>query len=380
MSQTRDIVTHSADSISALLVEHGYSSECDHARVCGRCFTLFEDGRPDGRNQRCLCPDEAAAPDWPGYDVREHVRLCGCCGVVALRSGSRWSPFFCAPCRDLVMAATMAVGRLVFPIGRHSLMHTWVPSTPAPTLAAHGGDVDALARTVVSAVNTIGARQALVEAWAQRCVAENLSQLRLAHGVSLRDYLVAVLARPRPARLHVFAALCEFARNGGCSTSEVGSLASGDDAEPESPDTTSRQRIIYGSSPGGLVFLPEDTAAGYVALKRSRTWGEFKKAAPAFYEEVVEAIDDDEVVWSRKPIVLDDIPGLCDGDLIVPERDMLDFLPEDIQARYGQVGDTAFNGEGLWLDEAHEDAIVAALEDAGFECIKDQEAIDTIYE
>ena len=41
---------------------------------------------------------------------------------------------------------------LVFPIGRHSIMHTWVPDTRRPSVAAHGGDSGRLARTVYNAL------------------------------------------------------------------------------------------------------------------------------------------------------------------------------------------------------------------------------------
>jgi hypothetical protein len=40
-----------------------------------------------------------------------------------LASGSRWSPFFCRPCQERVRALNHAVGRLVIPVGRRSMMN-----------------------------------------------------------------------------------------------------------------------------------------------------------------------------------------------------------------------------------------------------------------
>jgi hypothetical protein len=39
-----------------------------------------------------------------------------------LPSGSRWSVWFCAACKDRVVELNSAVGRAVIPIGRHSMM------------------------------------------------------------------------------------------------------------------------------------------------------------------------------------------------------------------------------------------------------------------
>lgn len=189
----------------------GYTEAFDHARVCGVCFHLFEQGRPDGHNQQCACAGAPSDP-WPGHDVNEHVRLCGSCGVTVLRSGSRWSPFFCPQCQTFAMAATMLAGRLVFPIGRHSIMHLWVPGTRTPSLAAHGGDGDALAASVAAAIAPIDDGLTVVEGWTAWQVKDNVSRLALGHGVSLREYLIAVLGDQPVDKLQAFGRLCAFAR------------------------------------------------------------------------------------------------------------------------------------------------------------------------
>lgn len=92
-------------------------------RVCLEHGGLYED-RPDpetGYQQRCH--DGADQERWEGYDVNEWIRLCDCCLAVAMRSGSKWSPFFCDDCRPKILAAERGI-----PIGRHSMMNRVDPS------------------------------------------------------------------------------------------------------------------------------------------------------------------------------------------------------------------------------------------------------------
>ena len=70
--------------------------------VCHRCGGLLEE-RASGERpepQACDCQREDDTPPWPGYDFNEWVRLCDCCGSVALPSGSRFSTFFYALARN----------------------------------------------------------------------------------------------------------------------------------------------------------------------------------------------------------------------------------------------------------------------------------------
>ncbi|HET8526107.1 MAG TPA: hypothetical protein VFM81_05660 [Actinomycetota bacterium] len=91
--------------------------------LCGTCLDLFEElpaaGSPTPQRCRCRSTDE---PVWPGHDFNEHLHLCECCRLVPLRSGSRWSVWFCGDCKSEVMDLNRLVGHCVIPIGRHSLM------------------------------------------------------------------------------------------------------------------------------------------------------------------------------------------------------------------------------------------------------------------
>ena len=91
--------------------------------LCATCRGLYEERRSPGfaTPQRCRCR-HVDEPTWPRYDFNEHLHLCECCRLVPLRSGSRWSVWFCDECKARVRDLNHTLGRYVIPIGRHSLM------------------------------------------------------------------------------------------------------------------------------------------------------------------------------------------------------------------------------------------------------------------
>lgn len=95
-----------------------------HMHVCRACGRLAGRGTGTGpgvsRAQRCDCHPRREKT-WPDYDFNLAVELCRCCGQVALRSGSRWSVWFCAGCLQLTRELNHALGRYAIPVGRHSL-------------------------------------------------------------------------------------------------------------------------------------------------------------------------------------------------------------------------------------------------------------------
>ena len=187
-------------------------TDYDYFRICGTCFRLYETGRPDGHDQRCEC-STGKGERWPRVDFNERACLCACCGSVVLESGSRWSPFYCRECQLLAMGVSLWERRLVFPIGRHSLMHTWVPDTKAPSLAAHAGRTDLLAETVHGAVRALSAGHDARSQWSASIVARHLKRLRLRGGTTLAKYLAALEHDEEgPTRWALFAEFCEFIR------------------------------------------------------------------------------------------------------------------------------------------------------------------------
>ncbi len=193
-------------------------NELQYLHVCGTCYALYEAGRPDGMNQRCRCGPQGEA-QWPRFDFNERARLCGCCATEVLSSGTRWSPYFCRECQLLAMGVSLWERRLVFPIGRHSLMHTWVPASRAPSLAAHGGRARDLAATVSAALTGISGGSDRLGQWSANMVSRQLARLALPAGTPLLAYLDAVAEKGTgTTRWAVFAELCESIRSPAMGT------------------------------------------------------------------------------------------------------------------------------------------------------------------
>ena len=71
-----------------------------------------------------------------------------------------------------------------------------------------------------------------------------------------------------------------------------------------------------------------------------------------------------------------DIPGYEDGDWpLWPLQEMLDWMPKDIQQRFGKVVPSAVNGDCLELISEKADEIVKALESRGFSCAEDESLV-----
>ena len=114
-------------------------------RICDTCQQLFgTEPQPGYRTpQRCQCDLPTDEAVWDGSDYNEHLHLCRCCRGVALRSGSRWSVWFCEPCVKRVRHFNNATGRVVIPIGRHSLMSS-IGVRGVELSEAEGDEVDRL--------------------------------------------------------------------------------------------------------------------------------------------------------------------------------------------------------------------------------------------
>lgn len=199
----------SEDEVPA--TDYGYQEQLASFRICTTCFHLYETGRPDGEEQRCKCrPVEETR--WAFGDFNEHAILCRCCGLNVLPSGSRWHPYFCRECQLLAMGVSVWNRRLVFPIGRHSLMHTWVPNTPSASLSEHRDNVGALVDGVHESLHRVARGSDGLWKWYETIMPRNLEHFGLSGDVSLRDYLEAVAAEvpALSSRLKAFEGLCAF--------------------------------------------------------------------------------------------------------------------------------------------------------------------------
>ena len=152
--------------------------------VCGTCGWLRGPwGRYVGElefEQRCDCHD-AEEPDerWPGFDHNTVAELCRCCGLEVVKSGSKWSVWFCRECLDRVKDLNTGAGRCVVPIGRHSLMNGvfYKPAQSGVNPAALSAFSDQL-HAFFGAVDA-------TEAWRRRVVRANLAAINLGEALSV---------------------------------------------------------------------------------------------------------------------------------------------------------------------------------------------------
>jgi hypothetical protein len=195
--------------------------------LCGACQGLRGPWRSTRtraiHEQRCACAQAARGPEsvvsedgmselWPGHDYNQVAELCRCCGLDVLRSGSRWSGWFCEHCKDWVWDFNNRVGRCVIPIGRHSLMN----GIGLPGVLATD---DALVKRFADDVGTLFERMNWTDAWARRVVTRNLTACGLAShdDVPLGKYLERVRASlPHPQKPPAVRAMLDGALPGVC--------------------------------------------------------------------------------------------------------------------------------------------------------------------
>jgi len=163
-------------------------------------------------------------------------------------------------------------------------------------------------------------------------------------------------------------------------------------------DHMDEKSIVYGFSPIGLLFIPENRAKElanfYKALTTATTWGEFKEmVTKRIYEfyfpdsmhydgPELEKVEDLEsyYIQDETPFTPNDIFGY-DNLPGQPEIEMSTWIPDEIQEKFGRrfrylaMDMNVPGGEGLELDESRLDEIVKALEASGFECRRDDDLI-----
>lgn len=163
--------------------------------ICGRCHAVRGGpiGTVDGVTvwQRCDCVPAGGLPAQPRVgDFNTALELCRACGLVALRSGSRWSVWFCGPCATQARRLNERVGRCVVPIGRHSLMNGISVQSAEPE------DIEAFAGLMSNLFDATGA----VQKWSRTVVRENLVAAGLPADLDLdvASYLASVHGAASP--------------------------------------------------------------------------------------------------------------------------------------------------------------------------------------
>jgi hypothetical protein len=149
--------------------------------VCYTCGRLSGDVLLKGNllvHQQCHCCANAEDGRWPGYDFNIVAELCRCCGQVLLKSGNKFSVWFCDHCKENVCLLNGRLGRYAIPIGRHSL-HGGFLLKPKEDAASRTLDIELF----VARWNDIRGAMGTVEVWAGEVVRQILAEKGLDRGL-----------------------------------------------------------------------------------------------------------------------------------------------------------------------------------------------------
>jgi hypothetical protein len=107
-----------------------YLHETSRLAICTKCFEVCGSVLVEGvwYQQLCSCRSLRAHQNVkfaPRNDYATYVELCRACGLEAIRSGSKWSQFFCAQCHEVIRDLNRTLGVALIPIGRHSIMNSF---------------------------------------------------------------------------------------------------------------------------------------------------------------------------------------------------------------------------------------------------------------
>jgi hypothetical protein len=176
------------------------------------------------------------------------------------------------------------------------------------------------------------------------------------------------------------------------------------------------RNVVYSDVNDCLVFITEDRArelaAIHEALSSSSTWREVRARMPAAaYEELVEVsgveelLDFDEFLRDRRqsepaltcdqarqeflalpsderrpepddPFDAGNIGAICDGDWPGwTQQEMLAWVPDDIQERFGTIASSRLNGDFLEFSARQEGALIAEFARHGYRCVRDDDLV-----
>ena len=92
-------------------------------QICRTCYKVFGPWSEYGSEfeHGCDC-NRFDQPRWEIGDYNERTTLCYGCGIELLKSGTRWSIWFCDFCKARTIKLNDLCGRYVIPVGRHSIM------------------------------------------------------------------------------------------------------------------------------------------------------------------------------------------------------------------------------------------------------------------
>ena len=192
--------------------------------VCSTCFQIYGFGdyiSPRFEHwQKCDCSNKVGMPEdvdekWRWKDFNKLVELCYCCGKRLVHSGSKWSLFFCEECKWMVVDFDRQYGRVIIPIGRHSLVNGSILRGQDHTgdgLILSNQDVqdDVKLKQYSSRVNGMVASIKHLEQWSRLEVGNRFTELETIEDITLRGYGVLSSRVDKP---ETFGRLVQFFRS-----------------------------------------------------------------------------------------------------------------------------------------------------------------------
>lgn len=168
----------------------GSSGGIDYYQKCG-CKIAKPDMPPEGQGQE----------RWQGFDFNEVITLCHSCGQEVLRSGSKWSVWFCSPCKEMVIEFNTQYQKTIIPIGRHSVMAGY-------KLSGKESVDENKVHEFMTNLNSLFERIDILEEWRVHIISHNLKSLGYSKDITLVEYLSKVKSLPESSI--AFRDMCEF--------------------------------------------------------------------------------------------------------------------------------------------------------------------------
>ena len=138
---------------------------------------------------------------WQGFDFNEAITLCHCCGQEVLSSGTKWSVWFCSPCKKRVVGFNTQYQQTIIPIGRHSIMAGYQLS------GKESEDKNKVKKFIMN-LNGLFERIDVLEEWRVHIMSHNLKLLGYSKDITLVKYLSKVKSLPK--RSMAFRDMVEF--------------------------------------------------------------------------------------------------------------------------------------------------------------------------
>ena len=151
-------------------------------KICSVCYKLYGVGFQNSRkfDQKCAC--QPRDTKWEGFDFNEAVTLCHCCGKEVLKSGSKWSVWFCGECRGKIGEINSRFQQTPLPIGRHSIMS-------GVMLKGEDRQNHEKIELFLKDFKSLSDRITVVEKWRTEIVKRNFKALGLTEDILLSEYL-----------------------------------------------------------------------------------------------------------------------------------------------------------------------------------------------